>query len=123
VIWKSVYLFQPDEEDIAAGTAVLACPQGVLNYEPWQSLIRARPAGLPSWVCLACTPGWLEVHQFTLRDYRRQIEKEEAVLAGDFERAAGVLRLQESTREQTVALVAILLGFTEAELRALTHSC
>jgi hypothetical protein len=121
VLWETLYLSRADEEDIVAGTAVLACPHGVPKDALEQILIQAYSAGLPHRVCLTCAPGWLEMHHLALRDYRWQIAKEEAVMNQDFDRAVRVRQLQDHGREQIVALVAQLVDGSRAEPTAPTH--
>src|SRR5689334_7963694 len=88
LIWGCVHLCGEDEEDVRAGRAIVVNPQGTQTYEPWQALMRRRSGELPRWACLDCAPGWSEVHEMAIQDYRRQIDKEDAVATRQFDRAA-----------------------------------
>jgi hypothetical protein len=72
VLWHWVHLSGKNEEDVAAGTAILAS--------------RSHGQG-PPWVCLHCEPNWSEVHELALQDYERQLAKERAVASQDFGQA------------------------------------
>jgi hypothetical protein len=92
VVWGYAHLFGKNLEDISTGRAILA---------PVAEL------GGPSWVCLNCAPKWSEVHGLVIRSYELQVEKEKAVAAMDFAKAAqcrdaqvGLLRQAELMFEE-----------------------
>ena len=110
VLWECVYLCRNDAVEVESGKAIVANPQVVLNCASWQALMRCRAGTLPQWACLTCSPGWLQVHQLAMQDYRWQLEKEDAVAASNFGRASELRALQDKDRDGLVALVARMLG-------------
>jgi hypothetical protein len=73
VLWRWVHLFGKNQEDVAAGRAILG------SQAPVQG---------PPWVCLRCAPAWREVHHLALQDYEWQVAKEKAIASADFDAAA-----------------------------------
>ena len=94
VIWRWVHLFGRNLEDLTTGQAILGSPVD---------------AGGPPWVCLQCEPKWSEVHHLALQELELQIEKENAIVAADFEKAAQCRDRQTAVRRQTVILLDELL--------------
>jgi hypothetical protein len=90
VIWRWVHLFGNNLEDVTAGRAILASPVD---------------KGGPPWVCLQCAPKWSEVHRMALREHELQIEKENAIVATDFEKAAQSRDLQAKVRRRLILLL------------------
>ena len=115
VIWHCVHLWGEDAVDVKAGKAIIANPQVLLSCDSWQSLMRRQAGKLPMWVCLACSPGWSQVHRLAMQDYHWQLEKEEAVAAMNFVRAGELRVLQEKEREGLVALLGEMLGESGAK--------
>jgi ATP-dependent Clp protease ATP-binding subunit ClpA len=88
-------LREEEEAEISTGKAILGGHQ------------TDRP--LPPWVCLHCAPGWSEVHRLAFKDYQWQSAKEDAVSAGDFQRAAMIRDAQLELRRRVDALIEGLL--------------
>ena len=108
VLWDCIYLCGQDAEEVEAGRAIVATP--AFDCESWQSLMLRRAGILPAWVCLACAPGWSQVHDLAMQDYRWELEKEAAVAAADFVSAVKLRDRQHSQRERLVAAVARMIG-------------
>jgi hypothetical protein len=90
VIWGWVHLFGTNLEDITTGRAILASP--------------VDKGGRP-WVCLHCAPKWAEVHLVALREHELQVEKENAIVATDFEKAAQCRDMQTEVRRRLILLL------------------
>ena len=90
VIWGWIHLFGKNLEDVTAGRAILASPVD---------------KGGPPWVCLQCTPKWAEVHLAALREHELQVEKENAIVATDFEKAAQCRDMQTEVRRRLILLL------------------
>jgi len=88
VIWGFTHVFL---EDIKSGQAILG------SYK--------TGASGPPWVCLKCSPKWSEAHNLAMQDYELQVEKEKAVAAADFEKAARCLDAQVELRHQLSVLL------------------
>jgi hypothetical protein len=98
VIWRWVHLFGSSLNDVTAGRAIFGSPVDKDG---------------PPWVCLHCAPRWFEVHRLALREHELQVEKENAIVSRNFERAiqcrdeqtvvrrALIVLLDELSREQT----------------------
>jgi hypothetical protein len=95
VIWGWVHLFGRELEDVQAGRAILASPV---------------EKGGPPWVCLQCSPKWSEVHSVALREHELQVEKENAIVARDFEKAAQCRDRQTEVRRRLISLLDELSG-------------
>jgi hypothetical protein len=89
VLLDYVHLLGKDEEDVEAGRAILGGRSGTV---------------LPAWVCLDCQPRWSEVHRMALQDLQWDRDKEEAIAATDFEKAARIRDAQHGLRQQLTAL-------------------
>jgi hypothetical protein len=111
LIWRCLLLRGKDERDVDAGSAIVVTltPHIGYDYEPWQELMRRRGGVLPRWACLNCSPGWGEVHQMAMQDYRRQMDKIDALGAAQFERATALRDAQYRDRERFVTAVARML--------------
>ncbi len=90
VIWRWVHLFGKNLDDISTGRAILASPVD---------------KGGPPWVCLHCAPKWAEVHLAALREHELQIEKENAIVAANFEKAAQCRDMQTEVRRRLILLL------------------
>jgi hypothetical protein len=90
VIWRWSHLFGKNLEDVQAGRAILGSPLDKRG---------------PPWVCLHCKPKWAEVHLLALEQHDLQIEKENAIVATDFEKAAKCRDRQAEVRRRTVILL------------------
>ena len=75
VIWGWGHLFGKNLKDITAGTAILGSR---LGFEE----------GGPPWVCMQCAPLWSEVHSLAMQEYKLQVAKEQAIVSGEFDKAA-----------------------------------
>ena len=113
LIWDRGFLSRGAETDVAAGGAIVAVPELLPSYEPWRAL-RRRAGKLPAWACLDCAPGWSEVYQLVERTDRRQVEKEESLAAGQFERAARLRDDQYRELDRWVKAVARMLNEADA---------
>jgi ATP-dependent Clp protease ATP-binding subunit ClpA len=91
VIWE---LSGKNLEDVQTGRAILGSPVD---------------KGGPSWVCLHCSPKWAEVHLLGLEEHKLQVEKENALVAQDFDKAAQCRDRQSEVRRKTVILLIELL--------------
>jgi hypothetical protein len=117
LIWWCAYLCGEDEKDVKAGSAIVVSPQLARSCERWQALMRHHAGELPLRACLACNPGWSDVHQMAMQDYRRQIEKEDAVRAMQIDEAAELLHAQRRDRNLLVEAVARLLDEVDPSRR------
>ncbi len=79
--------------------------------------MRHHAGELPLRACLACNPSWSDVHQMAIQDYRRQIEKEDAVRAMQIDEAAELLHAQRRDRNLLVEAVARLLDEVDPSRR------
>ena len=77
-------------EDVTAGRAILASPVD---------------KGGPPWVCLHCEPKWAQVHLAALREHELQVEKENAIVAMNFEKAAQCRDMQTEVRRRLILLL------------------
>ena len=89
VIWGWIRLFGKNLEDVTTGRAILGSPVD---------------KGGPPWVCLKCTPKWSEVHRLALREHELQVEKENAIVTSDFEKAARCRDIQTEGRRLLILL-------------------
>lgn len=110
LIWNCNYLFGVDEQDVNAGRAIPVSLLTGHSYEPWQALMEHRAGDLPPRACLDCNPGWGDVCEMAMQDFRRQQDKEDAIVAQQFDRAAAVRDAQYLDRGRFVAEVARMLG-------------
>jgi hypothetical protein len=94
VFWCWDYLSRENQEDVAAGKALVGS----------QSLAQGPP-----WVCLQCEPRWSEVHRLAMQDHEWQAAKENAVSSQDFDLAARYRDLQMELRGRLNSLVEELL--------------
>ena len=90
VIWRWSHLFGKNLEDVQAGRAILGSPLDKRG---------------PPWVCLHCKPKWAEVHLLALEQHDLQIEKENAIVATDFEKAAQCRDMQAEVRRRLILLL------------------
>ena len=90
VIWGWVRLFGTSLEDVTAGRAILASPVD---------------KGRPLWVCLQCSPRWSDVHQLALRKHELQVEKENAIISLDLDKAAKCRNEQTNVRRELIILL------------------
>ena len=93
VIWGWVRLFGRNLEDVTAGRAILGSPVD---------------KGGPPWVCLQCTPKWSEAHRLALQEHEMQVEKVNAIVAAEFEKAARIRDMQTEGRRRLILLLAEL---------------
>jgi hypothetical protein len=99
VLWGGTRNHRPVERrDIEAGNAMFAS-------------LSASPFGEsgPSWVCIQCSPGWVEVDDLVLQDYQLQFAKTEAIRNHDFSTAAKHRDAQDHVRRRWWAVVQELL--------------
>jgi ATP-dependent Clp protease ATP-binding subunit ClpC len=94
VIWLWERVSSMNLEDVQAGRAILAASFDKRG---------------PSWVCLRCSPKCAEVHLLGLEEHKLAVEKENAVVAADFEKAAKCRDRQIEMRRKTVVLLDELL--------------
>jgi len=59
----------------------------------------------PPWVCLHCAPEWAEVHLVALKEHELQVEKENAIVAANFEKAAECRDMQTEVRRRLILLL------------------
>jgi hypothetical protein len=69
----------------------------------------AMPDG-PANVCLACVPGWNDVHRIAFQEYELQDAKEAAVAACDFELAARLRDMQDVKEKELAPLLEKLVS-------------
>ncbi len=55
--------------------------------------------------CLQCEPKWAEVHRLALQEHELQVEKENAIVATDFEKAAQCRDIQTEVRRRLILLL------------------
>jgi hypothetical protein len=104
---------------VEAGHAILVGPHVGWSYRPWQAIMQGSAGDLPLWACLDCDPGWIEVHRMATQDHRWQMEKEVAVAAMQFDRAAELRDDQYRERERLVTALGQLLGKADSATRRL----
>lgn len=93
VLWRSIDLYGPDnKKDIETGKAILAYASQL-----------DTPG--PSWVCLQCQSGWLEVHELAIQDFQLQLDKEKAVANIQFETAARLRDAQVEVRKRLLSMI------------------
>ena len=64
----------------------------------------------PEYVCTACEPRWLDVHELVVRDCQLQTAKEDAIEAQEFDKARQMRDLQFDFRPKLNAMVDELLA-------------
>jgi hypothetical protein len=102
VIWHRVRLLEKDLEDVAAGRAILGSSVGTVG---------------PEWACLQCAPKWSEVHRLAVEEQELQVEKENAIAAKQFEKAAQSNDRQMEVRQQLMRLLSEILAGDERFIR------
>lgn len=95
ILWNCVFVSQQDSDAFKAGTAILGSISEVQG---------------PAWVCLRCSPRWLEVHELAMQDWKWQRAKQEAVASADFGTATKYWDDQQDLRQRLRTLVSELEG-------------
>ncbi len=91
VIWAKHYLLGKELEEIKSGQALLGS-------------ISVSEKSVLQWACLQCTPKRAEVHRLAMQDYELQVDKEKAIEAADFMKAAQCSDTQMEIRRRSVSL-------------------
>jgi hypothetical protein len=98
ILWGYSDLTDEDAKSVARGQASLGLNR---RYFPRNEgslvagAIGIRQPHLPTWACLDCAPGWVELHQLAVSEWEIETAKFAAVEALEFEKAAALLHDQE----------------------------
>jgi hypothetical protein len=116
ILWGGLPLLPLADEDakaVADGHALVG-----LSYRhfktPEASLvagaIEVKESCLPTWACLDCAPGWVELHRLALVDAEILTAKDAAVSSRDFEKAAALWDVAQRLKQAHAADVERLLN-------------
>jgi hypothetical protein len=96
VLWGWGHLRGKTLADVKAGRAILGS--------------RLASVHGPANACLACAPGWNDVHRLAFQEYELQDAKAAAVADADFELAARLLHMQDVKEKELAPLAEKLTG-------------
>jgi hypothetical protein len=71
------------------------------------------PPDAPIWACLDCQPAWMIVHELSLQFEVLQLEQENVLTQGDFDRAASYRSPKDAIRRQQQQVIEALVRSTQ----------
>ena len=94
IVWGYKFLLGDIADDIRAGRVVLGLPSALKEQ--------------PSWTCLVCNEGWLQVHSLAIQEEEYWQKIEEAVANQDFATAVQLRDRKNELRDKRLQLLAVL---------------